>query len=115
MSRANWYLATRYDINGAESTQLTSYNGDEEGHYDWHIDVGKGVPNRKLSYTIQLSKPEDYEGGDLEFLGTETNTEAFRQQGACIIFPSFLAHKVTKVKSGTRYAVVGWVHGPTYK
>ena len=83
-------------------------------HYDWHIDVGKAVPNRKLSFTIQLSKPEDYEGGDLEFLGTETNTEAFRQQGACIIFPSFLAHKVTKVKSGTRYAVVGWVHGQTF-
>ena len=84
-------------------------------HYDWHIDVGKAVPNRKLSFTIQLSKPEDYEGGDLEFLGTETNTEAFRQQGTCIIFPSFLAHKVTKVKSGIRTAIVGWVHGPTYR
>ena len=83
-------------------------------HYDWHIDVGKAVPNRKLSFTIQLSKPEDYEGGDLEFLGTETNTDAFRQQGTCIIFPSFLAHKVTKVKSGTRLAIVGWIHGPTY-
>tara|TARA_Y100001973_G_C5197508_1_gene335299 strand:+ start:933 stop:1619 length:687 start_codon:yes stop_codon:yes gene_type:complete len=84
-------------------------------HYDWHIDVGKGVPNRKLSYTIQLSKPEDYEGGDLEFLGTQIKQEEFRQQGTCIIFPSFLAHKVSKVKSGTRYAIVGWVHGPTYK
>ena len=83
-------------------------------HYDWHIDVGKSVPNRKLSFTIQLSKPEDYEGGDLEFLGTEINKEAFRQQGTCVIFPSFLAHKITKVKSGTRYAIVGWVHGPTY-
>ena len=83
-------------------------------HYDWHIDVGKAVPNRKLSFTIQLSKPEDYEGGDLEFLGTETNTDAFRQQGTCIIFPSFLAHKVSKVKSGTRLAIVGWIHGPTY-
>ena len=83
-------------------------------HYDWHIDVGKNVPNRKLSFTIQLSKPDDYEGGDLEFLGTETKAEAFRQQGTCIIFPSFLAHRVTKIKSGTRYAIVGWIHGPTY-
>ena len=83
-------------------------------HYDWHIDVGKAVPNRKLSFTIQLSKPEDYEGGDLEFLGTEINTDAFRQQGTCIIFPSFLAHRVSKVKSGTRLAIVGWIHGPTY-
>ena len=62
-----------------------------------------------------MSKPDDYEGGNLEFLGTETQTEAFREQGVCIIFPSFLAHRVTKVKSGTRYAIVGWVHGPTYK
>ena len=84
-------------------------------HYDYHIDVGKNVPNRKLSYTIQLSKSDDYEGGDLEFLGMETKTEAFRQQGTCIIFPSFLAHKVNKVKSGTRHAIVGWVHGATFK
>lgn len=83
-------------------------------HYDWHIDVGKAVPNRKLSFTIQLSNPEDYEGGDLEFLGSETKSDAFRQQGTCIIFPSFLAHRVSKVKSGTRMAIVGWIHGPTY-
>ena len=84
-------------------------------HYDWHIDVGKAVPNRKLSFTIQLSKPEDYEGGDIEFLGTKVETDAFRQQGTCIIFPSFLAHRITKVKSGNRVAIVGWVHGPTYE
>jgi PKHD-type hydroxylase len=84
-------------------------------HYDWHIDVGKAVPNRKLSFTIQLSKPEDYEGGDLEFLGTEVKSNDFRQQGTCVIFPSFLAHKISKVKSGTRMSIVGWVHGPTYE
>ena len=84
-------------------------------HYDWHIDVGKSVPNRKLSFTIQLSKPEDYEGGDLEFLGTEVKSNDFRQQGTCVIFPSFLAHKISKVKSGTRMSIVGWVHGPTYE
>ncbi len=84
-------------------------------HYDWHIDVGKAVPNRKLSFTIQLSKSEDYEGGDLEFLGTEVKSNDFRQQGTCVIFPSFLAHKISKVKSGTRMSIVGWVHGPTYE
>ena len=84
-------------------------------HYNWHIDVGKSVPNRKLSYTIQLSKPDEYEGGDLEFLGTDVKQEAFRQQGVCIMFPSFLAHKVNKIKSGKRFSIVGWVHGPTFK
>tara|TARA_R100000008_G_C3573821_1_gene163916 strand:- start:518 stop:1174 length:657 start_codon:yes stop_codon:yes gene_type:complete len=83
-------------------------------HYDWHIDIGKNVPNRKLSFTIQLSKPDEYEGGDLEFLGTEVKKEDFRNEGTCIIFPSFLAHRITKVKSGKRVAIVGWLHGPTY-
>jgi len=105
----------KFDISGFMNNDAPMIMEYGKGcHYDWHIDVGKNVPNRKLSFTIQLSKPDDYEGGDLEFLGTETNTDAFRQQGTCIIFPSFLAHRVSKVKSGTRMAIVGWIHGPTY-
>ena len=98
-----------------EQIQYTEYYGSNEGGYEWHMDCGEKIQNqRKISVTVQLSDSNEYEGGDLEFLGTETNTEAFRQQGTCIIFPSFLAHKVSKVKSGTRLAIVGWIHGPTY-
>jgi len=105
----------KFDISGFMNNDAPMIMDYGKGcHYDWHIDVGKNVPNRKLSFTIQLSKPDDYEGGDLEFLGSETKADAFRQQGTCIIFPSFLAHRVSKVKSGTRLAIVGWIHGPTY-
>jgi len=85
------------------------------GHYDWHVDSGNQVCHRKLSFTIQLSDSKDYEGGDVEFIGSKVDTQAFRQKGVCIIYPSFLPHRVTKVTKGIRHAIVGWIHGPTFK
>lgn len=88
---------------------------DKGGHYDWHVDTGNAVCHRKLSFTIQLSDSKDYEGGDIEFIGSKVDTKAFRQKGVCIIYPSFLPHRITKVTKGRRHAIVGWIHGPTFK
>jgi len=85
------------------------------GHYDWHVDSGNDVCHRKLSFTIQLSDSKYYEGGDVEFIGSKVDTNAFRQKGVCIIYPSFLPHRVTKVTKGVRHAIVGWIHGPTFR
>jgi len=85
------------------------------GHYDWHIDVGNKVPNRKLSFTIQLSDSSEYEGGDIEFLNTTVKKEHLRKKGVAIIFPSFLPHRITPVTKGVRHAIVGWIHGETFK
>jgi PKHD-type hydroxylase len=53
-----------------EGVQIASYSGG--GFYDWHMDLGAGRnSNRKLSMSIQLSDPDDYEGGELEFLNIE--------------------------------------------
>jgi len=85
------------------------------GHYDWHVDTGNEVCHRKLSFTIQLSDSKDYKGGDIEFIGSKVDKEAFRQRGVCIIYPSFLPHRITKVTKGVRHAIVGWIHGPTFR
>jgi PKHD-type hydroxylase len=37
-----------------------------------------------------------------------------RAQGTMVLFPSFLVHRVTPVRAGTRYAIVGWLHGPPF-
>jgi hypothetical protein len=34
--------------------------------------------------------------------------------GTVIVFPSYLAHCVTPVTKGVRWALVGWVHGPSF-
>ena len=62
-----------YDLNGYSSIQYTTYNGDELGHYGYHIDMHNG-PNmeepqlkygdtRKLSLSLILSDSQSYEGG----------------------------------------------------
>ena len=106
----------KFDVEGfldVDAPMIMRYT--KGGHYDWHVDTGNSVCHRKLSFTIQLSDSKDYEGGDVEFIGSKVYTKAFRQKVMCIIYPSFLPHRVTKVTKGTRNAIVGWIHGPTFR
>jgi PKHD-type hydroxylase len=105
----------RFDLTAMrESIQYTEYY-EGGGHYDWHMDCGTGIQSqRKVSVTIQLSAPDEYEGGDLEFnLGN--HMVAPRVQGAAVIFPSFYLHRVTPVTKGTRKSFVLWVGGEPYR
>jgi PKHD-type hydroxylase len=77
---------------------------------------------RKISVTINLNAPGDYEGGNLKFdHGFHTDGEQFheceeiRPQGSVIVFPSFLDHTVTPVTSGTRYSLVLWTLGQPFR
>lgn len=107
-------LNYRFEILGCSYFQVTEYP--VGGKYDWHEDVGdKLISKRKLSLSVQLSDPNDYEGGDLEFLNQLPYTADFRQQGSVIVFPSFLAHRVTEVTRGTRWSLIAWVFGPPFK
>jgi hypothetical protein len=81
-------------------------------HFRPHMDTGQANATRKLSYTVQLSPPTAYTGCDLVF--TNNATQGSRQQGVLTVFPSIHWHTVTPVYSGVRYAIVGWVHGPTF-
>ena len=84
------------------------------GRFDWHTDSGlRETAGRKLSLTVQLSESGDYEGGDLEFINIHGRQPA-RALGTAIIFPSFLAHRVTEVTRGERSSVVAWAYGPSF-
>ena len=76
---------------------------------------------RKLSMTINLNKPGDYEGGNLKFdFGPHSSGKRFhecteiRPQGSVIVFPSYVYHQVTPVKRGTRYSMVLWSLGQPF-
>jgi PKHD-type hydroxylase len=101
--------------------QFTEYRAEDEGCYNWHIDTMFQDPKpsqRKLSMVIQLSNPNDYEGGDFEmqpwFLESPP-ADKLRAQGNVIIFPSLLHHRVTPVTKGTRYSLVAWMEGPAWR
>lgn len=96
----------------SEKIQLTKYGVNQ--HYDWHKDSGKYKSSvRKLSIVVNLTDPNDYDGGMLEFFGRE-NANMAKDQGAMVIFPSYLYHRVESVTSGTRYSLVMWVSGRPY-
>ena len=106
-----------FDVTGqVEATVLRYREGD---HYNtWHSDVGVGAcSNRKISFSIQLSEPESYVGGDLVFDTSreKDHREVLRGQGRMVVFPSFLSHKVIPVSSGVRYCIVGWLKGPPFR
>jgi hypothetical protein len=83
------------------------------GQFDWHNDYSHGLPEapRKLTIIIQLSAPEDYEGGSLQVLGP-TIQNLPTEFGTILTFPSFLMHRVTPVTKGLRRALVAWIAGP---
>jgi|TARA_R110000824_G_scaffold607_1_gene3808 PKHD-type hydroxylase len=104
-----------FDLSGFEQgLQFTRYEAPGQ-HYDWHIDAGMITGHRKLSLTVQLSDPDDYEGGDLELRWGKDPMKANREQSMITVFPSWTMHRVTPVTRGRRFSLVAWVSGPPFK
>jgi PKHD-type hydroxylase len=100
-----------FDIWGfGDSLQYTRYYGNG-GHYDWHADLGPGISNRKLSCVLQLSTPEEYEGGELQMNPGGNIISVPKGLGTLCFFPSFLLHRVTPLSSGVRLSLVTWFRG----
>jgi len=109
----------KFKILGApEMIQYTEYSSQNKDHYDWHTDLGEGLlSHRKISVSILLSSPKEFEGGDLEFMIFDEHNErlAPKNLGNITIFPSFIPHRVTPVTKGIRRSLVLWVGGCSFK
>lgn len=105
--------------------QLTQFDGFQYGryrpehHYDWHVDTHNNPVDglyRKLSISILLSTPDEYDGGDLLFAPDgrqeEDRCQRYRPaKGDMTVFYSHVAHKVTPVTRGERVSLVTWIKG----
>jgi PKHD-type hydroxylase len=107
----------RYDLYGLnEAFQYTVYEGSEGGHYGWHVDMGEqNYEPRKISLSLQLSGPSDYDGGDLVLEAGDGPYRAEKARGTLIAFPSYVLHRVVPVSSGVRKSLVIWVAGPDFR
>jgi len=103
------------DIRITEQAQFTEYP--EGGFYDWHMDCDVNMehepPVRKISMTLLLNDPSEFEGGDLELMAPGRYAEL--KQGHAIIFASFLNHRVNPVTRGMRQSLVVWFGGKSFK
>jgi hypothetical protein len=109
----NW-LNFKYVLNQMEKIDyLEYYAGEEAGKYDAHIDGGINS-NRKLSFSVLLSDPSEYDGGDLIIYEGKNPMIIPKRQGMMTFFPSNVLHEVTPVTRGVRRSIVSWIHGPVF-
>ena len=113
---ANQHL--NLDIDNLPPLQFTEYS-DVGHHYGMHHDVNffrQDEKHRKLSIVVQLTDPNDCEGGLLSFARTENpKADALIKRGSVICFPSYLLHGVSPITEGSRTSLVGWFEGPRWK
>jgi len=103
------------DIRVTENAQFTEYP--VGGFYDWHMDCDTNMahepPVRKISMTLLLNDPSEFEGGHLE-LGAPGKFGELKQ-GHAIAFASFINHRVQPVKRGVRQSLVVWFGGKPFR
>jgi PKHD-type hydroxylase len=80
------------------------------GHYGAHIDnaIMRAGLRADVSFTIFLSTPESYTGGELSIHATFGDQTIKLPRGAVVFYPSSSLHEVKPVIMGTRRVVVGW-------
>jgi PKHD-type hydroxylase len=87
---------------------LTRYmSGDEYGS---HVDDAVLDGSRAdLAFTLFLSDPSTYDGGDLIIDGPDGTEAQKPARGTVFLYPATTLHRVAPVTSGVRFAAVGWV------
>ena len=101
--------AWQFRIAYMEPMQLLTYP--PGGHFDWHADLAdRGIVSlRKVSATVHLSAPEDYEDGQLLDAGKVITPG--RGHGKAVFVPAYQQHRVTPVTRGTRHVLILWTIG----
>lgn len=78
--------------------------------YGSHIDAPAidGV-RTDVSFTLFLSAPDEYEGGELVIESGAGEDAIKLPAGALVCYPSSFLHRVDPVRRGTRLVAVGWL------
>lgn len=86
----------------------------EGGGYGLHVDnalMGEGAARLRsdLAFTLFLSEPDSYGGGELviEWAGTRETVKP--AAGELVLYPARTLHRVSQVTFGERLAAVGWI------
>jgi PKHD-type hydroxylase len=82
---------------------------DPDMHYGSHVDDALMDGMRTdVSFTLFLSAPESYDGGELVIESAAGEDAVKLSAGALVAYPSTSLHHVAAVTRGVRLAAVGW-------
>ena len=83
--------------------------GDE---YGMHVDdalMGEPPLRTDLAWTLFLSEPDAYDGGELTIASAAGETPVKLPAGALVVYECGALHRVAPVTRGERLAAVGWI------
>ncbi|MBC52660.1 MAG: Fe2+-dependent dioxygenase [Gammaproteobacteria bacterium] len=90
--------------------RLTLSRYDEGMHYGKHVDDAMMDGQRTdLSFTVFLSNPESYDGGELVIDEPAAERPFKLAAGGLLLYPSNTLHQVMPVTRGQRLVLVGWI------
>ncbi len=102
----------KINVSFIEPYELKKYGSDD--FFGKHIDNYYSLSNdldRKITMSVQLSDNKQYDDGHFKII----NSVHKMNRGSVIAFPSFFPHEVEKIKSGTRWSLIGWAWGPYWR
>jgi PKHD-type hydroxylase len=84
------------------------------GQYGAHVDnalMGRGGQRLRtdLSFTLFLTPPDEYDGGELVVHAAGMTQELKGEAGYLVLYPSGSIHEVKPVTRGTRIVCIGWI------
>lgn len=92
---------------------LPLLNAYAEGmRYGRHVDdalMGEPPLRTDLAFTLFLTAPADYDGGELVLEGLAGDLPIRLPAGAAVVYPAGALHRVETVTRGERLAAVGWI------
>jgi hypothetical protein len=102
----------RFDVTDMQQLQILKYNPLQQ--FWWHFDTYTGS-DRKLTAVVNLSAPHEYIGGGLQVKADMIDSKFAREQGAGCWFPSYIEHRARAPIWGTRWVLVAWLTGPSWR
>ena len=91
-------------------TMLVSHYGVGMG-YGRHTDnaLMSGNCRSDVSFTLFLSEPDDYAGGELVIESADDERAYKLSAGSMLVYPASTLNRVESVERGERWVIVGWV------
>ncbi len=94
---------------GAKALSLMFSRYEPGMRYGLHVDDAiMGGMRSDVAFTLFLSEPESYDGGEL-MIDSAAGEDAIKlAPGALVAYPATSLHRVAEVTRGARLAAVGW-------
>jgi PKHD-type hydroxylase len=99
----------------ARWSQLRFAQYGDQQHYGRHLDDWKQLSlngelmRRDISFTIFLSEPDSYDGGELVIERLEGPLSVKMPAGSIFLYSTGLVHEVKPVTRGERHVCIGWI------